>query len=133
MLEQRIADVQAIYDAAVRSVQARTLFRQIDLDEHLGRPLSAYRRVVVVGTGKASMAMAGALEEKLGDTVSEGPVVVPHGYGQTLPGTERMPHRIEVMEAGHPVPDEVGLRAATRALEKAEACGADDLVLVLIS
>ena len=131
--EQRIADVRAIYEAAVRAVQARTLLRQIDLDEHLRRPLSAYRRMVVLGAGKASMAMAGALEEQLGEAVMEGIVVVPHGYRQTLPGTERMPHRIEVVEAGHPVPDEVGLQAATRALEKAEACGADDLVLVLIS
>ena len=130
---QRIADVQAIYSAAVRAVQASTLLQKMDLGEHLRRPLSAYRRVVVVGAGKASVAMAGALEEKLGEALSEGLVVVPHGYRQTLPGTERMPHRIEVVEAGHPVPDEAGLQAAARVLEKAKACGEGDLVLVLIS
>ena len=131
--QQHIADVRGIYEAAVRAVQARALFGQIDLDAYLRRPLSDYRRVVVVGTGKASMAMAGALEEKLGETDLEGLVVVPHGYRQTLPGTERMPHRTEVVQAGHPVPDEAGVRAAEQVLDRVEACGEGDLVLVLIS
>ena len=128
-----IAEVQAVYEAAVRAVQARTLLRQIDLEEHLRRPASSYGRVVVVGAGKASMAMAGAWEERLGDAVADGLVVVPHGYRATLPTSERAPGRIRVVEAGHPVPDEAGVRAAEEALAAAEACGEGDLVLVLIS
>ena len=140
---QPIADVQAIYAAAVEAVGARALLRPIDLDALVGRPLGAYRRVVVVGAGKASMAMAGALEERLGDAALDGLVVVPHGYtatgyaatddAATLPASERAPRRIQVAEAGHPVPDEAGVRAAQAVLEKVAACGAGDLVLVLLS
>ncbi|MGH2248867.1 DUF4147 domain-containing protein, partial [Enterococcus faecalis] len=49
-----------------------------------------------------------------------------HGYGKPT-------RRIEIVEAGHPVPDEAGMKAAARPLELAEAAGADDLVLVLLS
>jgi hydroxypyruvate reductase len=52
--------------------------------------------------------------------------VARHGYGRPL-------KTIEMIEAGHPVPDEAGLKAASRALELADSAGADDLVLVLMS
>ena len=128
-----IADAQAIYHAAVRSVQADRLLEQVDLEAGLDRPLAAYRRVYVVGTGKASMAMAGAVEARLGLRIEEGLVVVPHGYRATLPASQRAPTVIEVVEAGHPVPDAAGVEAAARALALAESCGEDDLLLVLIS
>ena len=128
-----IEDVKAIYDAAVRSVQADGLFEDIDLNVWLDRPLAAYRRVCVVGAGKASMGMAGALEARLGDQIEEGLVVVPHGYRATLPASQRAPAVIEVVEAGHPVPDAAGVEAAARALALAGSCGEEDLLLVLIS
>ena len=55
-----------------------------------------------------------------------GLAVTRHGYG-------RPTRRIEMVEAGHPVPDAAGLAAAERALELADAATADDLVLVLLS
>ena len=55
-----------------------------------------------------------------------GLAVARHGYGRSL-------KVIEMIEAGHPVPDEAGLKAASRALELADGAGADDLVLVLMS
>lgn len=79
------------------------------------------------------MAMAGAVEEALGTSVSEGLVVVPHGYRQTFPTSQRAPERITVTEAGHPVPDASGAEAAERALSLATSCGEGDLVLVLLS
>ena len=41
--------------------------------------------------------------------------------------------RIKVIEAGHPVPDEAGLKGAEDSLQLAQTAGADDLLLVLLS
>ena len=133
VLEQLVREAHSIYEAAVCAAQPRGLLRTVDMAERLRRPLSSYRRLVVVGAGKASMAMAGAIEEGLEATGLEGLVVVPHGYWQTLPASQRAPEQVEVVEAGHPVPDEAGVQAAQRVLELAEACGEDDLLLVLLS
>jgi hydroxypyruvate reductase len=88
--------------------------------------LSHHRRILVVGAGKASGAMAQALEEVLGDRITEGLVVVKDGY--TAPT-----RRIRLLEAGHPIPDERGLRAANEILALARTAGAGDLLIVLIS
>lgn len=88
--------------------------------------LGGHRRVIVLGAGKAGGAMARALETILGDHVSEGFVVVKDAH--------RVPcERIELAEAGHPVPDARGLAASARLLALAESATADDLVIVLIS
>ena len=128
-----IEDAQVLYHTAVRSVQADRLFADVDLEALLGRPPAAYRRVLAVGTGKASMAMAGALEARWGHRIDAGLVVVPHGYRATLPESQRMSECIKVIEAGHPVPDAAGVAAAARVLEMAGSCDEDDLLLVLIS
>lgn len=88
--------------------------------------LSRHRRVLVVGAGKASGAMARALEGVLGDRISDGLVVVKDSY--TAPT-----RRIKLVEAGHPIPDERGLSAASEILALAGSAGADDLVIVLMS
>ncbi len=87
---------------------------------------SRHRRILVVGAGKASGAMAHALEGVLGDRISTGVVVVKDGY--TAPT-----RKIKLLEAGHPIPDERGLRAADEILALARSATADDLVIVLIS
>jgi len=88
--------------------------------------LSRHRRILVVGAGKASGAMAHALEGVLGDRISDGLVVVKDGY--TAPT-----QKIKLAEAGHPIPDERGLRAANEILALARSAQADDLLIVLIS
>jgi len=88
--------------------------------------LEGAARVVVLGCGKAAGAMARAVEAALAPRIAAGLVVVKDGY--------RAPTRVvEVAEAGHPVPDARGVRAAARLLELARAAGPDDLVLVLVS
>ena len=87
-------------------------------------------RIIIVGAGKAAAAMAQATEKHYtargeGGSIS-GFVTTRHGFG--LP-TEL----IEVIEAGHPVPDENSISSAQRALELAASAGADDLVLCLLS
>ncbi|MGZ5916673.1 MAG: glycerate kinase type-2 family protein [Methyloceanibacter sp.] len=82
-------------------------------------------RTIVIGAGKASGAMAKAVEDRWQGPL-EGLVVT--RYGHKLPTT-----RIEVIEAGHPVPDSAGREAAARILKMVQGLGADDLVLCLIS
>ena len=88
--------------------------------------LTRLQRVLVLGVGKAGGAMAQAAENILGDRISEGFVVVKDGY--------RVPtKRIEIAEAGHPVPDARGLEASARLLTLASSANERDLVLVLVS
>lgn len=82
-------------------------------------------RTVVVGAGKAAAAMARAVERNW-DGPLTGLVVTRYGHG--LP-TER----IEVIEAGHPYPDDAGQDAARRILDAARGLTADDLLICLIS
>jgi glycerate 2-kinase len=82
-------------------------------------------RVIVVGAGKASAAMAQALEQHWGGELS-GVVVTRYGYGVAC-------RHIEVIEAGHPIPDEAGLAAAERLLAAVAGLSADDLVIALLS
>ncbi len=82
-------------------------------------------RTVVVGAGKASAAMARAVEAHWKGDLS-GLIVT--RYGHAVPTT-----RIEIVEAGHPVPDEAGRAAAERILGMVRGLSEDDLVLCLIS
>ncbi len=83
--------------------------------------------MLVVGAGKASGAMAAAVEDALGDRIADGLVVVKDGYLARHA-------RVRLVEAGHPVPDERGEAAAAREIRAlAESAGADDLLLVLVS
>lgn len=82
-------------------------------------------RTIVVGAGKAAASMARALEQAW-----PGPLagLVVTRYGHAAPTS-----RIEVVEAGHPVPDAAGQRAAVRMLDMVSGLCPDDLVICLIS
>ncbi len=90
--------------------------------------LRNYKRVIVVGAGKASGAMAEAVEEILGDLINDGIVNVPKGTSHTF-GTRR----IALNEARHPIPDEGGLEGAKRILTLLEGVNEATLVICLIS
>lgn len=85
------------------------------------------RRTLAVGAGKAAASMAMAVERHWpADAPLDGLVVTRYAHG--LPC-----RRIEVIEAGHPVPDEAGERAAARILERATALREEDLLVALVS
>ncbi len=88
--------------------------------------LRRYRRVFVVGAGKASAPMARALEELLGDRLTAGLVNVKYGYTDQT-------RRIRLHEAGHPLPDEQGLAGTREIVRLLEQAGEGDLVLCVIS
>ena len=113
---------RAVFDAALRASDVGPLVRQA----LAGLDLPARGRLLVVGAGKASGAMAAAAEEALGDRVVAGVVAVKDGH---LAPTRR----VRLLEAGHPVPDQRGADAARAIRDLAASATADDLVLVLIS
>ncbi|MFM7568243.1 MAG: DUF4147 domain-containing protein, partial [Betaproteobacteria bacterium] len=89
--------------------------------------LRAYRRTLVVGAGKAAASMARAVELHWpADCALAGLVVTRYGHGAPC-------KRIEVVEAGHPVPDEAGEAAARNILAEARSLTRDDLLIVLVS
>jgi len=90
---------------------------------HLPKPPKG--RTVVVGAGKAAAAMAKAVEDLWSGPLS-GLVVTRYGHGVQCSS-------IEVVEAGHPIPDEKGQAAAARMLSLVSGLSSDDLVLCLIS
>ncbi|NBQ70906.1 MAG: DUF4147 domain-containing protein, partial [Nitrosomonadaceae bacterium] len=93
--------------------------------QHLPSPPAGH--TLVVGAGKAAAAMAQAVENAWpADAQLDGLVVT--RYGHTLPT-----HKIRVVEAGHPIPDNHGAQAAQEILSMAQALSADDLLLCLFS
>jgi glycerate 2-kinase len=110
--------LRRMFDAAVAAAQP-----SIVLPAHLPAPPRG--RTIVIGAGKATAAMAAALEAHWPRPL-EGLVVTRYGYGDDV-------KRIEVVEAAHPVPDEAGLAAARRMLELVRGLTSDDLVLCLLS
>jgi hydroxypyruvate reductase len=88
-------------------------------------------KLIVLAAGKAAGSMAEVAERHYLDVGLPkarlaGIAVARHGYGRPL-------QAIEMVEAGHPMPDQAGLDAAARTLKLAEAAGKEDLVLALIS
>ena len=90
------------------------------------RDYSGFRRVWVIGAGKAGASMARAAERALGRAIAGGLVNVKYGHVAKL-------RRVELNECGHPVPDQRGVAGAERIAAIAAAAGKDDLVLCLIS
>jgi hydroxypyruvate reductase len=129
LAEQARDAAHAIWRAALAAGDVAPLVTRIvrrEGDQLLIADRPCPPRVVVVGCGKASGAMALAVEGVLGDRIVEGLVVVKDGY--TAPT-----RRIRLVEAGHPVPDARGEAAALEMIERVRRAGADDLVLFLVS
>lgn len=127
------ADAEAIFQAGLAAVVPREAVlrhcrRRKDILEmgHRRWNLSRLGRIIVVGGGKAAAAMAGAMEELIGDRISAGLISVKYGHTAAL-------RHIETIEAGHPLPDQNGLTASRRILDMVREAGAADLVIVLIS
>lgn len=88
--------------------------------------LRRHARIIAVGAGKASGAMAAELEQILGNDLHGGVVVVPYGLRRRM-------RAIAVLEAGHPLPDQAGRRAAQQVLAVVQTLSRHDLLFVLLS
>ena len=127
------ADALSILQAALAAADpAQAALRHVRLEGDAllagGRRyrLARFERIFVVGAGKASAAMAVALERLLGRRISGGLINVKYGHTARL-------RRVEINECGHPIPDESGVSGARRIMAIAAGAGAHDLVICLIS
>ena len=120
MTETPRAFLEGLFRSTVAAAQPR-----LCVPPHL--PALPRGRLVVLGAGKASAAMAAAVEAHYGDAGDIcGLVVTRDGHGVPC-------RRIEIVEAAHPVPDARAPQAAARMLALAAGASRDDLVLVLMS
>jgi len=88
--------------------------------------LNEVNKIFLVGTGKASSSMALAIEEIFGDRITKG--VITTKYGHLLPLK-----KTEVIEAGHPLPDQKGYQGAKKIQRLLKQSGPKDLVIFLLS
>jgi glycerate 2-kinase len=88
--------------------------------------LGVFRRILVVGAGKATARMAAAVETVIGDRVNEGLIIVKYGHTTPL-------RFIRQVEAGHPIPDQVGVEATKEIVDLLRKADEQALVLCLIS
>jgi hydroxypyruvate reductase len=126
-------DLQAIFQAALRAVEPGAAIRRhmrceddrLHIADHT-YDLRQYDGLYVIGVGKAGAAMASAIEALIGDHLLGGHVIVKYGHGGPV-------ERVTLHEAGHPIPDEAGVRATHTLIDFVSKRGPRDLVLCLIS
>jgi hydroxypyruvate reductase len=126
-------DALSIFEAGLKAADAgqavrRHLRFQKSTVEIHGRAyeLSAFDGIYVVGAGKAAGKMAEAIETLLGDRLRAGIVNVKRGHTVPL-------EIVRVNEAGHPLPDQAGMRGTKAIMELLRPTGERDLVFCLIS
>ncbi len=145
-----VADARQLFTSAVDAVRPSQVFASLDVNALLrehetgasdapGRvppSLAEAGAVWIAAFGKAAKGMAGAAEEAVassGATVAGGVAVVPHGYADSLPDTERPPEHVRIMTADHPVAGQASAAAGREVLRVARQAGENDVLLTLIS
>lgn len=127
------ADALDIFQAGLHSVDSfsavqKYLFLEKNILAVNGKkyPLFEYDNVYVLGTGKATAAMAQAVEECLSDRITSGFINIKYGHTRPL-------KYITAHEAGHPVPDDAGLKGSEQIIRMIKSAGERDLIIFLIS
>ena len=115
--------LRAMFDAAIAAAQPA-----LCLPAHLPNPASVKGRTMIIGAGKASAAMARALEDNWKGRLNALTGLVITRYGYEVPCKH-----IEIVQAAHPVPDEAGLIATRRVRGLVSNLTEHDLVIALIS
>ena len=126
-------EVREIFQAGLKAVApADVILRHCSCEEDRfiagdrSYHLSDIERIFVVGAGKATAAMAQAIETLLGDRIDDGVISVKYDHTAPL-------RKIRTIEAGHPLPDANGMAAAQAMLATARRATEADLVICLLS
>jgi glycerate 2-kinase len=132
-LKQQRQDARVIFEAGLVSSDPELLIgRRVQVDGqilHAGERLynlANHGDLYVVGAGKATARMALAVEALLGEKIAEGIIIVKRGHRVPL-------RKIEVVEAGHPIPDRAGVAATESIIGLLRRTQKTDLVLCLVS
>jgi glycerate 2-kinase len=133
MIDEQNKILEAIFRAGLRAVDPERAVRRYVRRKgnrlfvgDCSYSLDRFKRVLLIGAGKGTAPMAKALEDILGDWLSNGWIIVKYGHGMPLKKTHSM-------EAGHPIPDEAGLRATETLLSQARECTEEDLIICAFS
>ncbi len=131
-------DLKKIYSAAIEAVNPENAVKShfkregnelmlISEDKTIARyNLNNFKKIFVVGAGKATSPMAKAVENILGDLIFRGCISVKYGYTENL-------KKINIIEASHPIPDKMGIEGAKEIRVLLEEAAEDDLIISLIS
>ncbi|RKY72437.1 MAG: glycerate kinase [Candidatus Latescibacterota bacterium] len=126
-------EAKAIFQASVEAADpSRCIHQNVRLCQEvlqIGQTsyhLSDFRRIFVIGAGKASVPMAQAVEQILADRITRGVINTKYGHSRPL-------QRIEVNEAGHPLPDERGVEGTEKIVKLLKEADKETLVLCLLS
>ena len=126
-------DAEMIFQSAIKEVDPYT-----SVKKHLSfdgasikagsceYDISLFKKIVLLGAGKASARMAKAVEDILGDKIDKSFVVVKYDHSEPLRITE-------ILEAGHPLPDGNGIIGAKKILDIAEESDTETLIIFLVS
>ncbi len=117
-----------IFDSAVHAVLPYAAVARHTADIRALYTEHDCKRLSMLAFGKAASGMARAVLDAIGDIVTGGIVITKYGHADLHTG-----NKVEVYEAGHPLPDEHGMRATGRAVEMAEGLNEDDLLVCLVS
>ncbi len=126
-------DAMKIFDAGLKAVAPDLAIRShcrikandliVDQNQY---PLDQFENIFIIGTGKAAAIMAKTMEQLLGDRIRDGCIIVKYGHDLPL-------SRIRTYQAGHPIPDENGVKGAREIRDITARAGAKDLIICLIS
>jgi hydroxypyruvate reductase len=132
-LKQQRLDARVIFEAGLAASDPMLLVgRSLQLDGeilHAGErlyDLAKHSNLYVVGAGKATARMALAVEALLGERIAGGIVIVKRGHRVPL-------KKLEVVEAGHPIPDQAGINATEAIIQLVRRTQKTDLILCLVS
>ena len=133
MIKNKSSELTDIFNAALAAVDPyHAVLNAASLEQnclHIGGAsyeLDAYKRIIVVGAGKATSRMAMAIEKLLGARISAGLIIVKDGHKSPL-------DIIRQIEASHPVPNQAGVDGTQKILQMAQLAGEDTLFICLIS
>jgi glycerate 2-kinase len=132
-LDEACAIVARLFGASLKAVDPTAAVRSaIDWNAECLKiddlEMVAPAGVHVIAVGKAAVAMTQGALERLDGAVVSGDVITKEGHV-----TARLPERIRIHEAGHPIPDQRGVRATQTALAALQQLSAETVVLALIS
>lgn len=114
--------LEEMFACGLRAVSA-----EVCLKAHLPEPVAG--TTLILAVGKAAAAMA---KEACAQFAERAEVIVLTRYGHTLP-VDQFPEGTQIFEAGHPLPDDHGIEATEKIIERVQRLGADDQLLMLVS
>ncbi len=133
MVNSKNKDILAIIESAISAADPQKAINEIvrlqknrlTIDKQIYN-LDLYENIYIIGAGKAACSMALTVEEILGDRIAKGIIVTKYGHKKNL-------SKIEVIEAGHPIPDENGVKGVERIIGLLKGIKRGDLIIILLS